>query len=332
MARLLLSKEYEVHGLVRRSSVNNFYRIEDLIYNDLVTLHYGDMLDQGNLINVLNLVKPDEIYNLAAQSDVKVSFECPEYTMNVNGGGVSKLLNAVKICNLMDKTKYYQAGTSEMFGNSVEYPQSEKTSFAPCSPYAVSKVVGHLETVNYRQNYDMFACNGILFNHESPMRGEEFVTRKVTLGLARIKLEQQQCLYLGNIYSCRDWGHAIDYVNAQWKMLQHDNPDDYVISNGVTYSVKDFINKVVQYLDIDLMWRGEGVNEVGINSDNGHEIIKIDKRFFRPNEVNVLQGDSSKARAVLNWKPDISFDGLVQDMVNADMKKVSHDRSVDDTF
>ena len=326
LARFLIDKGYEVHGLVRRSSVNNFYRIQNLIESKQIILHYGDMLDSGSLINILNSVKPDEIYNLAAQSDVHVSFENPVYTTDVNGLGALRLLDAIKICNLIDYVKFYQAGTSEMFGNSSDDMQSEQTPFIPCSPYATSKVLAYWQTVNYRDTYNLFACNGILFNHESPLRGEQFVTRKITQGLARIKTGMQDCLYLGNIYALRDWGHSEDFLEAQWKILQHDVPDDYVIATGIQYSVKDFINKVAKYLDIDIMWRGTGLDEAAIDSDNGHRIIKIDSNLFRPNEVNSLKGDATKARNVLEWSPRISFDALVKEMAEHDYQQASEEK------
>ncbi len=323
LTRLLLNKGYEVHGLRRRTSQFNTGRIDNM-YHDLheegrpLYLHHGDMSDALSITQVVQKTQPDEIYNLAAQSHVMVSFEQPEYTADVNAIGTLRVLEAIRILNLSSKTKFYQASTSELFGgNPQRVPQNEETPFDPKSPYAVSKLYAYWITKNYRESYNMFACNGILFNHESPYRGETFVTRKITRALSRIKLGIQKCLYLGNLDAMRDWGHARDYVEMQWLMLQQQKPEDYVISTGRQASVRDFVNLACQYLDIEITWVGHGVEEKGIH--RGQEIVKIDPMYFRPSEVQTLLGDSSKARKQLGWVPMTTLEKLVEDMCEADL-------------
>ncbi|HSE29137.1 MAG TPA: GDP-mannose 4,6-dehydratase [Candidatus Saccharimonadales bacterium] len=326
LAELLLEKGYDVHGIIRRASTFNTSRI-DHVFQDpheshkRLTLHYGDISDGSNLSRLIERLKPDEIYNLAAQSHVRVSFDIPEYTGDVTGLGALRLLDAIREAGV--KTKFYQASSSEMFGLVQEVPQKETTPFYPRSPYGVAKVYGHWITVNYRESYDLFACSGILFNHESPRRGETFVTRKITRGLARIKLGLDETLYLGNLEAKRDWGHAKDYVEAMWMMLQQDKPDDYVVSTGETHTVREFVEIAARLLDFKLEWRGKGIDEVGIDVRSGKEIIKIDPIYFRPAEVDLLIGDSSKARKKLGWTPKISFEQLVEEMVIADHEKES---------
>jgi GDPmannose 4,6-dehydratase len=324
LADLLLSKNYIVHGLKRRTSLINTSRI-DHIFNDKkhiendFFLHHGDMTDASSLMRIISKVRPTEIYNLAAQSHVAVSFEEPEYTANSDALGVLRILEAIRVLGLNSSVKFYQASTSELFGKVAESPQNENTKFAPRSPYAVAKLYAHWITINYRESYGIFACNGILFNHESPKRGETFVTRKITQGLARIKLGKQGCLYLGNLDAMRDWGHAKDYVEAQWLMLQQRTPKDFVIATGHQYSVREFLIKVAQKLDIQIKWRGKGIEEVGYDQ-NGNEIIKIDPVYFRPAEVETLLGDATKAQKALGWKPKISLDQLIEEMVESDLK------------
>ena len=321
LARFLLKKNYEVHGIKRRSSSINTNRIDD-IYQDphsknySLRLHYGDLTDSLSLLNLISKIRPDEIYNLAAQSHVAVSFETPEYTANADGLGVLRLLEAIKILNLEKETKFYQAGTSEMFGNIQQSPQNEKTSFYPRSPYGVAKLYAHWITINYREAYNIFACNGILFNHESPVRGETFVTKKICDALCRIKKGENEILYLGNLYAKRDWGHAKDYVRAMWLMLQKKKPDDYVIATGKQYSVKDFVNLVCKKLKIKILWKGKNYNEVGIDGDTKKIIIKCEKKYFRPTEVDSLLGDYKKARNKLKWEPKYNVHDLVDDMIN----------------
>lgn len=330
LAEFLLAKGYEVHGIKRRASSFNTERIDHL-YQDpherdvRLRLHYGDLTDATNLIRIVQQVQPDEIYNLAAQSHVGVSFETPEYTANSDALGTLRLLEAVRILGLEKTARFYQASTSEMFGKVQEVPQKETTPFYPRSPYGAAKVYGHWITVNYREAYGMFACSGILFNHESPIRGETFVTRKITRGLARIHYGLENCLYLGNLHSLRDWGHARDYVRAQWLMLQQSEPEDYVIASGEQHSVREFVSQVATKLGINLEWRGTGVDECGIDVRSGKPIVKVDRRYFRPTEVDTLLGDPSKARAKLGWKPEISFDSLVTDMVAADLELARRD-------
>ena len=316
LAKLLLSKNYIVHGVKRRSSSLNTSRIDD-IYQDPHSkrsfyLHYGDVTDSLSVLKNIALIKPDEIYNLSAQSHVKVSFDVPEYTANVDRIGALRILDAIKSLKLEKKVKYYQAGTSEMFGSSKP-PQSEKTNFYPRSPYAAAKLYAHWITINYREAYGIFACNGILFNHESPIRGETFVTKKIVSALCKIVNNNQKKLYLGNLHAKRDWGHAKDYVVAMWKMLQRKKPDDFVIATGQQYSVKQFINFTAKELGMLIQWKGRGVNEKGFW--NNKCIIEIDKQYFRPTEVNSLKGDSSKARRILGWKPNTSIKSLIKEMI-----------------
>jgi len=341
LAEFLLARDYEVHGIKRRASSFNTDRIDHLYQDPHVSnrdfiLHYGDMTDSTNLIRVVQEVQPDEIYNLAAQSHVAVSFETPEYTANTDAMGPLRLLEAIRLLNLTEKTRFYQASTSELYGQVQETPQTETTPFYPRSPYAVAKLYAYWIAVNYREAYGMFACNGILFNHESPVRGETFVTRKITRALARIKTGLQQTVHLGNIDSKRDWGHARDFVEAQWMILQQDTPDDYVIATGEQYSVRQFIEQAVQNLGISIEWQGRGVDEVGLvvaNSDDtgphpGEVIVRIDPRYFRPTEVETLLGDASKARKKLGWKPRISFARLVEEMVTEDLAIAQRDAVV----
>ena len=326
LAEFLLNKGYEVHGIKRRTSLINTSRIDHLFQDKHETnlkfiLHHGDLTDSTSLIRIIQEVQPDEIYNLAAQSHVKVSFEEPEYTANSDALGALRILEAIRILKLEKKTKYYQASTSELYGSVKETPQNEKTPFYPRSPYGVAKLYAYWITVNYREAYGIYACNGILFNHESPVRGETFVTRKITRGLARIKLGLQKTLYLGNLNAKRDWGHAKDYVEVQWLMLQQKKPSDFVIATGKQYSVRDFINLVAKNLDMKIEWKGKDEDEIGICENN--EIIKIDTNYYRPTEVESLLGDASKAKKELGWEPKISFEELVKEMVEKDLKSVS---------
>ena len=323
LAELLISKNYIVHGIKRRTSLFNTDRIDHL-YQDPhelepnFILHHGDLTDSSSLIRIIQQVKPDEIYNLAAQSHVAVSFEEPEYTANSDALGALRILEAIRILGLERKTRYYQASTSELYGLVQETPQSEITPFYPRSPYAVAKLYAYWITVNYREAYDIYACNGILFNHESPIRGETFVTRKITRALARIKLGLQENLYLGNLDAKRDWGHARDYVEMQWLMLQQEKPEDFVIATGKQYSVREFVDGAAKELNMEINWSGAGVNEKGYD-EQGRCIIKVDPRYFRPTEVETLLGDASKAKSKLGWVPKTSFSELVQEMVQADM-------------
>ena len=323
LAAFLLNKGYVVHGIKRRTSLINTNRIDHLYQDPHETkrnfiLHHGDLTDATSLIRIIQEVQPDEIYNLAAQSHVAVSFEEPEYTANSDALGALRILEAIRTLKLEKKTKYYQAATSELYGAVQEIPQNEKTPFYPRSPYGVAKLYAYWITVNYREAYGIYACNGILFNHESPVRGETFVTRKITRALTRIKLGLQKNLYLGNLNALRDWGHAKDFVEAQWLMLQQQQPEDFVIATGEHYSVRDFINEASKNLDIKIVWSGKGLKEVG--SYKGKNIIKIDPRYFRPTEVETLLGDASKAKKKLNWSPKISFKQLVKEMVDEDLK------------
>ena len=327
LADFLLKKDYEVHGVKRRSSLINTERIDHL-YKDPhdqdinFFLHYGDLTDSANIIKIINQVKPDEIYNLGAQSHVGVSFDLPEYTANSDALGTLRILEAIKILNLHKKTKFYQASTSELYGNTKIIPQNEDTPFMPRSPYAVAKLYSYWITVNYREAYDIYACNGILFNHESPLRGETFVTRKISIGLSKVKNGIIDCIYLGNLDAKRDWGHAKDYVEMQWLMLQQEKAEDYCIATGKQHTVREFIEKACSILEIDLAWKGKGEEEVGIDASNDKIIIKIDKKYYRPTEVESLLGDSSKAARQLNWKPKITFDELVKEMIMSDYKKI----------
>ena len=332
LAELLLEKGYEVHGIKRRSSLFNTDRIDHL-YQDphdtgrRLVLHYGDMTDSTNLIRIIQAVQPDEIYNLAAQSHVAVSFETPEYTANADAIGPLRILEAIRILGLEKKTRFYQASTSELYGLVQEIPQKETTPFYPRSPYAVAKLYAYWITVNYREAYGIYGCNGILFNHESPVRGETFVTRKITRALARIKLGLQDCLYLGNLDSLRDWGHAKDYVEMQWLLMQQDQPEDWVIATGIQHSVRDFVNAAAEELGIKITWQGTGVDETGTDQ-NGNVIVKVDPRYFRLTEVETLLGDATKAREKLGWTPKISFKALVAEMVREDLKTAERDELV----
>jgi GDPmannose 4,6-dehydratase len=332
LAELLLEKGYEVHGVKRRTSLFNTDRIDHLYVDphdgtNKFILHHGDLTDSSSLIRIIQQVQPDEIYNLAAQSHVAVSFEEPEYTANSDGLGALRILEAIRILGLEKKTKFYQASTSELYGLVQEIPQRETTPFYPRSPYAVAKLYAYWITVNYRESYGIYACNGILFNHESPVRGETFVTRKITRALARIKLGRQDCLYLGNMDAKRDWGHAKDYVEMQWLMLQQEQPEDFVIATGVQYSVRDFVNAAAAEIDMKITWSGEGVDERGYD-EAGKCIVSVDPRYFRPAEVETLLGDASKAQQKLGWTPKITFQELVTEMMREDMKSAERDEVV----
>ncbi len=329
LAEFLIRKGYEVHGIKRRTSLFNTDRIDHLYQDPHVderdfVLHYGDMTDSSSLVRIIQLVQPDEIYNLAAQSHVAVSFEEPEYTANSDALGALRLLEAIRILGLERKTRFYQASTSELYGLVQEIPQKETTPFYPRSPYAVAKLYAYWITVNYREAYGIYACNGILFNHESPLRGETFVTRKITRALARIKLGLQDCLYLGNLDALRDWGHARDYVEMQWLMLQQEAPEDFVIASGEQHSVREFVDAAARALGIAIEWRGQGVDEQGLD-DKGRCIVAVDPRYFRPTEVETLLGDASKAHERLGWRPRVSFDDLVAEMVTEDLKTAERD-------
>ena len=326
LAEFLLKKNYVVHGVKRRSSSINTGRI-DHIYQDPhlkkrnLILHYGDITDSLLVTRLVNQIKPDEIYNLAAQSHVQVSFESPEYTANADALGALRILEAIRFNKLEKKTKYYQAGTSELYGRNEKTPQNEKTNFHPASPYGVAKLYAHWITINYKEAYKMFACNGILFNHESPRRGETFVTQKIVQAMCKIKFNKQKVLYLGNLYAKRDWGHARDYVEAMWLMLKQKAPQDFVIATGKQTTVKNFINKVAKKLDMKIFWKGKGVNEKGFD-EKGKIIIACDKAYYRPLEVNNLLGDAKKARKLLNWKPKASIDVLISEMVDSELNKI----------
>lgn len=328
LAELLLKKDYEVYGLVRRSSVFNTERINHVLFDARdarakVFREYGDLSDSSNISRVLSRIKPDEIYNLGAQSHVRISFDIPEYTSDVVGIGALRILDAMRDTGLAKKTKYYQASSSEMFGKVQEIPQTEKTPLYPRSPYACAKTFAHYITVNYRESYDMFACSGILFNHESPRRGANFVTRKITRGLARIKLGKEKYLFLGNLDSKRDWGYAPDYVEAMWLMLQQDKPDDYVIATGETHSVREFAEEAAKAIGFDIVWKGKGLDEIGVDKLTKKTIIKIDPIFFRPAEVDLLIGDYSKAKKALGWTPKTKFKKLVKIMAENDLENES---------
>jgi GDPmannose 4,6-dehydratase len=330
LAELLLNKGYEVHGIKRRSSLFNTDRIDHLYQdphekNRNLILHYGDLTDSTNLIRILQQVQPDEVYNLAAQSHVAVSFESPEYTADTDALGTLRLLEGIRLLGLEKKTRFYQASTSELYGKVQETPQTETTPFYPRSPYAVAKLYAYWVCVNYREAYGIYACNGILFNHESPLRGETFVTRKITRALARISLGLQDCLYLGNLDAKRDWGHAKDYVKMQWLMLQQDQPEDFVIATGVQHSVRDFVDISARTMGIDITWQGKGVDEKGIDTKTGKTIIVVDSKYFRPTEVETLLGNPAKAREKLGWTPKITFAELVSEMVKHDLDDAKRD-------
>ena len=314
LAELLLEKGYMVHGIVRRASLINTYRIDHIFDHERVKLHYGDLTDSANIVHILQQCQPDEIYNLAAQSHVKVSFEMPEYTGNVDGLGTLRILEAVRILGMEKKCRIYQASTSEMYGLVQETPQTETTPFYPRSPYGCAKVYSYWVTKNYRESYGMYACTGILFNHESPRRGETFVTRKICRGLSRISVGEQKVLHLGNLDAKRDWGHAKDYVRAMWLMLQQDEPDDFVIATGKQYSVREFVEKVAPYFGITIEWVGEGDDEIGMDKHTKKTIITVNPKYYRPAEVETLLGDATKAKEKLGWEPEISFDELIEDM------------------
>ena len=329
LAEFLLKKDYIVHGVKRRTSLLNTDRIDHLyqgphVDNRNFLLHYGDMTDSSSLLRIIQKVKPDEIYNLAAQSHVAVSFEEPEYTANSDALGALRILEAIRILDLQKKTRFYQASTSELYGLVQEIPQKETTPFYPRSPYAVAKLYAYWITVNYREAYGMFACNGILFNHESPVRGETFVTRKITRGLARIKLGMQDCLYLGNLDAKRDWGHAKDYVEVKWLILQQDHPEDFVVATGIQYSVREFVEAAGEEIGINIKWKGKGTDEKGYD-EQGKCIVAIDERYFRPTEVDNLLGDATKAKKKLGWTPKITFTELVSEMMREDLKSAERD-------
>ncbi|MFH0725891.1 MAG: GDP-mannose 4,6-dehydratase [Pseudomonadota bacterium] len=330
LAELLLDKGYEVHGIKRRSSLFNTDRIDHLyqdphVQDTKLILHYGDLTDSTSLIRILQQVQPDEVYNLAAQSHVAVSFEAPEYTADTDALGTLRLLEGIRLLGLENKTRFYQASTSELFGKVQEIPQTEKTPFYPRSPYGIAKLYAYWITVNYREAYNIYACNGILFNHESPVRGETFVTRKITRALARISLGLQDCLYLGNLDAKRDWGHAKDYVKMQWLMLQQDAPEDFVIATGKQHAVRDFVNIAAKELDMDITWNGAGVDETGIDTKTGKRIVAVDPKYFRPTEVETLLGDPSKAKRKLGWEPQITFREMVAEMVKQDLMGAKKD-------
>ena len=336
LAEFLIDKGYEVHGIIRRSSQNNMQllnKISNNKNNERLKLHYGDLTESPSLFRVIQEVQPDEIYNLGAQSHVKVSFDTPEYTAQVDALGPLRILEAVRLLELKNKTRIYQASTSELYGLVRETPQSETTPFYPRSPYGVAKLYAYWITINYREAYGMYACNGILYNHESPRRGETFVTRKITKGLARIEHKLQKCLYMGNIDSLRDWGHAKDYIEMQWRMLQQPKPDDYVISTGIQTSVRNFIEISAKKLGWKgIHWEGNGINEIGRRNDNNEIVIKINPNLYRPTEVESLQGDSSKAFNKLNWKPLKSIDELISEMIENDMINASNEKKIENNF
>lgn len=331
LTELLLNKGYEVHGLKRRASSFNTQRIDEFYdKNSNLILHYGDLTDSSNLIRLVGEIQPDEIYNLGAQSHVKVSWDCPEYTADTDAMGTLRLLEAIRLNRLEDKTRFYQASTSELYGLIQEPIQKETTPFYPRSPYGVAKLYSYWITVNYRESFGIYACNGILFNHESPRRGETFVTRKITMAATRIALGMQDKLYLGNLNAKRDWGHAKDYVQGMWKILQADKPDDYVLATGVTTSIRDFVVMAFKKLNIDIEWQGSGINEKGIDRATGKTIIEIDPIYFRPAEVEVLLGDSTKARNKLNWKPTYDLNMLCEEMITNDLEVAQRERCLKD--
>jgi GDPmannose 4,6-dehydratase len=331
LAEFLLQKGYVVHGVKRRSSSFNTERVEHLYHDPhepgvRFFMHFGDMTDPTNLIRLVQEIQPTEIYNLAAQSHVQVSFETPEYTANADGLGTLRLLEAMRILNLKDKTRFYQASTSELYGNAAERPQSETTSFQPRSPYAAAKLYGYWITVNYREAYGFHASNGILFNHESPIRGETFVTRKISRAVAAIKLGLQEKLYIGNLDSLRDWGHARDYIEGMWAIVRQDAPDDYVLATGESHSVREFVELAFSHVGVHIDWKGASVEEVGIDRESGRRLVEVDPRYFRPTEVDHLLGDPSKAHRVLGWQARIKFEDLVREMVEADLKQITFER------
>lgn len=329
LAELLLQKGYEVHGLRRRVSLFNTDRIDHMIDDKNLHLHYADMNDALSLSNIIYKVKPHEIYNLAAQSHVAISFDQPEYTADCDGLGTLRILESIRQLGLTKKVKFYQASTSELYGKVIETPQTESTPFYPRSPYGVAKLYAYWITVNYRESYDMFACNGILFNHESERRGETFVSRKITMALTRIKLGLQDTLYLGNLDALRDWGHARDYVEMQWMMLQQENPIDYVVATGIQYSVRYFVEQAALKLNMPIIWKGQGIDEVGYYEDKA--IVKVDPKYFRPSEVETLLGDPTKAHKELGWKPKISFDEMVELMIESDLKNAKNQKLIQDS-
>ena len=330
LAELLLDKGYDVHGLIRRSASHNTMRVDHLLDNKNLHLHYGDLTDSVNLVRLVGEIKPDEIYNLGAQSHVKISWDCPEFTAESDALGTLRLLEAIRVNSLASKTRFYQASTSELFGLIQEPMQSEKTPFYPRSPYGVAKLYGYWITVNYRESFGIFGCNGILFNHESPRRGENFVTRKITLAATRIKNGLQDCLYLGNMDAKRDWGHAKDYVEGMWRMLQAGAPDDYVLATGVTTSIRDFVKMTFEELGIDLEWHGLGVDEYAIDKATGKKVVAVNPEFFRPAEVELLLGNSTKAREKLGWQPQYDLRALVREMVAEDLKLADREKLLKD--
>ena len=331
LAELLLKKDYIVHGLKRRSSSFNTGRIDHLYQDPHVNkrnfiLHHGDLTDSTNLIRIIQEIQPDEIYNLAAQSHVQVSFETPEYTANADGLGTLRILEAIRLLNMADKTKFYQASTSELYGMVQEVPQNEKTPFYPRSPYAVAKIYGYWITINYREAYNLYACNGILFNHESPVRGETFVTRKITRAVARISMGTQERVYLGNIDAKRDWGHASDFVEGMWRMLQQEEPEDFVLATGVTTTIREFTERAFAEVGITLEWSGNGVDETGRDAKSGNILVSIDPAYFRPTEVDLLIGDASKAREKLGWQPTCNLQQMIEEMIKADLEEARKDQ------
>ena len=331
LAELLLQKNYIVHGLKRRSSSFNTGRIDHLYQDPHVNkqnffLHHGDLTDSTNLIRIIQMIQPDEIYNLAAQSHVQVSFETPEYTANADGIGTLRILEAIRLLNMVGKTKFYQASTSELYGMVQEVPQNEKTTFYPRSPYAVAKLYGYWITINYREAYNVFACNGILFNHESPVRGETFVTRKITRAVARISLGTQEKLYLGNLNAKRDWGHASDFVDGMWRMLQHEIPEDFVLATGISTTIREFTERAFAVVGISLEWSGSGVDEIGRDVKNGKALVSVDPAYFRPTEVDILIGDASKAKDKLGWKPTCDLQQMIEEMIKSDLEEAHKDK------
>lgn len=331
LAELLLKKDYIVHGLKRRSSSFNTGRIDHLYQDPHVSkrnfiLHHGDLTDSSNLIRIIQEIRPDEIYNLAAQSHVQVSFETPEYTANADGLGTLRILEAIRLLNMGEKTKFYQASTSELYGMAQEVPQNEKTPFYPRSPYAVAKLYGYWITINYREAYNLYACNGILFNHESPVRGETFVTRKITRAVARISMGKQERVYLGNLDAKRDWGHASDFVEGMWRMLQQEEPEDFVLATGVTTTIRVFTERAFAEVGITLEWSGNGVDETGRDAKSGNILVSIDPNYFRPTEVDLLIGDASKAREKLGWQPTCNLQQMIEEMIKADLEEARKDQ------